>query len=522
MKNNILGCFILFLFVLCSRAQNYKWAQSFEGAGGFVGVDASNNIYVSGIFENTVDFDPGPGTYTLQANFSSDIFLCKYTSAGNFVWAQKLGSNGLDLSYDMAVNKTGICLVSNYAYSFARYNSQGGLLWHKSLTALPCSVALDTLGNAYIAGVFSYTTNFDPGVTNFSMVAKGSSDFFVLKMGINGLIDWIVQLDEEPGVGWPKGISVIVDPQQNVIVSGGFSDTLDVDPGPSVVNLIASTYSDVFLIKLDPNSNLIWSTQFGFPCFNYGGRSVVTDKSGNIYTGLQSDSDVVISKFLPSGQIQWHRTFGGQGVDGVCSISVDKNKSVYTSGYFNQTVDFDPGQGTYVLSSFNNTHNDAFISGLDSMGNFQCAARIGNQLDDGHTSITVDNVGDLVLTGSFADNIDLDPGTGAETFTSVPKGNSAYLLKLQSCSFPFITDIQSQKTLSEVVISPNPSEGNILIKSEELIQEINVFDQLGRLCFHENSNATILEINLSGLDKGWYNLILEGEEVKVAKKVLLR
>src|SRR5438552_13354363 len=42
-------------------------------------------------FYDTADFDPGPGTYNLTSAGSSDIFISKLDSAGNFTWAKRLG-----------------------------------------------------------------------------------------------------------------------------------------------------------------------------------------------------------------------------------------------------------------------------------------------------------------------------------------------------------------------------------------------------------------------------------------------
>lgn len=109
-------------------AGNFAWAQTIGGpeadAANAVVIDPlGNNVYITGLFQGEVDFDPGAGVYNLTA-LSNDIFICKLTSAGNFAWALKYGGAALD---------EGLSLF--------------------------CSAA----GNLYATGRFTDVTDFDPG-----------------------------------------------------------------------------------------------------------------------------------------------------------------------------------------------------------------------------------------------------------------------------------------------------------------------------------------------------------------------
>jgi len=74
------------------------WSRSF-GAEGFqydgvsITVDGNGNVYTTGSFSGTADFDPGSGTYNLTATSSQDIFISKLNTSGDFVWAKALGGN---------------------------------------------------------------------------------------------------------------------------------------------------------------------------------------------------------------------------------------------------------------------------------------------------------------------------------------------------------------------------------------------------------------------------------------------
>src|SRR5437867_570055 len=90
-----------------ARAQDFVWAKqlggSFSDIGLSIAVDSSGNVYTTGIFQGTADFDPGPGTYNLtSASSTFDVFISKLDSAGNFVWARRLGGANVDEGFFIA------------------------------------------------------------------------------------------------------------------------------------------------------------------------------------------------------------------------------------------------------------------------------------------------------------------------------------------------------------------------------------------------------------------------------------
>src|SRR5204863_9713769 len=100
MKTKISLLVLSFLFSLqtFSQAPNCLWAQSIGGTtvgwvGSSVALDASGNIYTTGNFSGTADFDPGPGVFNLTAT-GSGMFISKLDASGNFVWAKTMGGAG--------------------------------------------------------------------------------------------------------------------------------------------------------------------------------------------------------------------------------------------------------------------------------------------------------------------------------------------------------------------------------------------------------------------------------------------
>ena len=69
---------------ISSNLTNYSNART-------VGVDAQGNVYSAGLFSNTMDFDPGPGLFTITSGTAhSSIYILKLDAAGNFVWAKQI------------------------------------------------------------------------------------------------------------------------------------------------------------------------------------------------------------------------------------------------------------------------------------------------------------------------------------------------------------------------------------------------------------------------------------------------
>jgi len=71
------------------QTADFQWAKSIGGTGVELGqsitTDASGNVYITGYYEGTVDFDPGSATFNLTSNGVADIFIQKLDALGNFI-----------------------------------------------------------------------------------------------------------------------------------------------------------------------------------------------------------------------------------------------------------------------------------------------------------------------------------------------------------------------------------------------------------------------------------------------------
>ncbi|MEQ8908604.1 MAG: SBBP repeat-containing protein [Vicingaceae bacterium] len=374
---------------------HFLWAKAFGGngyGGNSIVIDAVGNIYTTGYFAGTVDFDPRAGIANLVSNGGFDIFVQKMDASGNFLWAKSFGGYKRVEGYSIAVDASGNVyttglfsdtadfdpgagiynLGSNGLYDIfvQKMDPSGNFLWAKAFgspfRAQGNSIATDASGNVYTTGNFFGTVDFDPGAGIANLTAVGGRDIFVQKMDASGNFLWAKAFG---GSGVDYGVSITVDASGNVYTTGRFESTVDFDPGAGIANLISAGSSDIFVQKLDATGNLLWAKSFGGFAFDVG-NSIAVDASGNVYTAgsfqLTVDfdpgpgianlisagvSDIFIQKMDASGNFLWAKAFGGYGYDGGTSLAVDALGHVYTTGYFGNTVDFDPGAGTANLSS---------------------------------------------------------------------------------------------------------------------------------------------------------------------------
>ncbi|MFT7608450.1 MAG: Tfp pilus assembly protein PilZ, partial [Candidatus Aldehydirespiratoraceae bacterium] len=225
-------------FVWATRAGGTDWDQ---GLG--VAVDSVGNVYITGDFYGTADFDPDPvATFNLTSAGSTDVFVQKLDSSGNFVWATRAGGISPDVGY---------------------------------------GVGVDSVGNVYITGDFYGTADFDPDpVDTFNLTSAGSYDVFVQKLDSSGNFVWATRTGNSSSDG-SRGL--VVDGLGNVYITGNFQGAADFDPDPvDTFNLTSAGSDDVFVQKLDSSGDFVWAIRIGGTDYDYG-LGVAVDGVGNVY-----------------------------------------------------------------------------------------------------------------------------------------------------------------------------------------------------------------------------------------------
>ena len=288
------------------------------------------------------------------------------------------------------------------------------------------SIAVDHLGNTIVCGDWGGTIDFDPDPNDSLIVTTaGFTDAFITKFSPTGDLEWAVTLGAN---GYDEANAVTVDDSGNVIVAGGFQTTVDFDPGPGVMNLTSPGGSNGFVLKLSPTGDLVWVKQLGQTSSSTLPSDIKLDGDAQIFLIGEFNGtvdfdpgpdtlylssflwDVFVAKLDVAGDLIWVKQIGGTGNDYGEEIGVDAAGNVALTGYFRNTVDFDPGPGTANLVSAGN--DDIFIAKLDSAGEYMWAHRYGDNFEDRGYGIDVDDMGNVFATGFFRKTVDFDPGPG--------------------------------------------------------------------------------------------------------------
>ena len=218
------------------------------------------------------------------------------------------------------------------------------------------------------------------------------------------------------GAGHESSKSVAVDDLGNSVITGYIDGPVDLGGGP----LASGDYDDIFVAKFDPDGNHLWSQ--GFPgAGSYDqGHGVAVDGSGNVFiTGefrntidlgggpltSAGDDDIFVAKFDPDGNHLWSQRFGGPYAQQGLSVAVDGPGNVFVAGDFYGSVDF--GGGPLTSAHF----DDIFVVKFDPNGNHLWSQSFGDVGPQNPDDIAVDSSGNLLISGSFAIEVDFGGGS---------------------------------------------------------------------------------------------------------------
>ena len=202
-----------------SSAGDYNWGKGIIGLGAVwssaLERDATGNLYISGRFFNTIDFDPGPGEMILEAVDYSGFnnyngFISQYDSSGNLNWAHKIGEHGYAIVWDMTITDA---------------------------------------NEMYIAGTYKGKPDMDPGPDSLYVDTVVVNDGFISKFDLSGNFQFTETFG---GIGWVESHNIVKDDNNNLYYSGEFTQYSDFDPSDSIDELTAYGFwdTDVYITKL--------------------------------------------------------------------------------------------------------------------------------------------------------------------------------------------------------------------------------------------------------------------------------
>jgi hypothetical protein len=469
---------------------NVLWAKSIGGIGNDisndVSTDATGNVYITGYFTSpTITFGSTTLTNVDNSVNYNDIFIAKFDSSGNVLWAKSAGGNDNDYGY---------------------------------------SISTDASSNVYITGLFGSTAITFGSTTITNTNNTGTSDIFITKYDVSGNVLWARSAG---GADSDYGSSVSTDASGNVYMSGNFN-SLTITFGSTTLTNADNTGNsqDIFIVKYDAAGNLLWAKSAGGIIFELC-NSVSTDTSGNILITGSFDSptisfgstiltnanntgnipDIFITKYNSAGNVLWAKSAGGTSSDGGSCVSTDASGNIYMSGvFYSPNITF--GSTTLTITD-TTSYSDIFIAKYDVSGNVLWAKSAGSTYNDKGISVSADTSGNAYITGYFQSAIIT---FGSTTLTNASSNFADIFIAKYSGTG---TELEEMFGNNDLKISPNPANGKFTINLKFKVQsaKLLIVDVYGKEVYTTQINTEITEVDLSGIAKGLY-FVNVGDVVK--------
>ncbi|MBI3239731.1 MAG: T9SS type A sorting domain-containing protein [Flavobacteriia bacterium] len=469
------------------------WTKTVGGSlsdfGYSIKIDQQGNVFVAGMFESIVDFNPDSEIEMRNSHGSYDAFLLKLDADGNFLWVNTFGGS----DYDRCT-----------------------------------SIVLDASSNVFLAGSFQNSVDFDQSANSAQYSCAGAFDAFLMKVDENGNFNWVKTIG---GSLYDHGNSLAIDDAYNLYLTGEFVGAVDFDPSDSVFNMTCEISSRCYVLKLDSDGDFVWAKSFASDVVSVG-YSISVSNDGEVFIagGFQgilncdpnsvNENDTVVCNggwdmFVISldsnGSYLWGKSIGSEDGDKVNSIFFDRNSMhVYLTGYTSQPTDFDPGSDQYILNA---QYGAAFILKLDINGNFNFAKNIQDETGGSFGErIATDINGNIYLIGTFGGTSNFGINQ-TSIILSADDGSDAFVLKLGNTTG--IEDEQ-QKSFS---VYPNSFNSEVIIE-HDYTNSINgtIVNAQGTIVSFFEATIGKTSLDLRNLPQGVY-FVKMSESDKIVKLI---
>lgn len=475
----------------------FQWIISLEDlAGGIVyprniATDSLGNIYISGNFNSSIDFDPSASNTILTTISFDDIFVAKYNSAGVFQWAFSIGGNSYDQVYNMVVDNQHVYICGNYSTGadfdpsatvnspqypagcsgcyLAKYTPAGQLVWVKVYTGLPTAaggasffgLSLDSNKDLLISGNYSGTVDFDPGSGIDTVSCYGSSmnanGFFGRFSAQDGSVSFLKILEMDSSTGFL--FEIHADHNDNIYVCGYFAGVLDADPAAPVVQHVAA---------INPNNSAY-------------------------------NTDVFIARYDSQGSYLWSGMISGLKNEYYYGGSVDDQNNLVVCGTFADTVDFDPGTGMFPMIAPGSGFTDGFLAKYNTQGALIYAFPVSSGVNDCAWSVDAFS-NRLTVGGMYGPIADFNPGPVLQNAIAVTSSQTNYFVAHYYDTVTTV-GIPALPTMNPLVkLYPVPAREELHISGIEAT-EYSIRNIFGEIVLSGSSEEII---SLRGLADGVY------------------
>jgi len=537
MLKNI-SAFVIFVFIgVTVCAQSFEWVRSGgeieRDAGRAVCVDDEGNVIIAGYFSGKVTFDT-----LYQGRGTDDAFITKFNAAGDLLWVKTLGGPLEDLAYGIDTDKDGniyvtgdfdslIIIENRVLFSsggkdvfIAKFNSNGDLLWAERAGGMGFdsgnAIAVDKEGSVYVTGKFENFAAFGTEV----VTSNGFFDVFFAKYDTDGNLVW---LKSSGGVKEDVGLGIAIDTFNNCYATGYFHDVVDFEVA---VLSTPSTSSEIFVLKIDSVGEYDFAVQAGSLRGDVA-YAIAVDVNRNSYiTGYFADiaffeshsvtavanNDVFVAKYSAKGVCLWVKSAGGRLLDIGTGIDVAEDGSVYITGVIDTIAFFETD--TVFLSR----KDDVFIAKYDRNGNYQWVKTAGGVNSQIPLALCIGHNKDVYITGYYYAQLDF-----GDTIIYQPNDADIFLAKLYD---PLLSVFEKQQETISVNLFPNPAWSSIHAESASFLnKELNIAitDISGKTVYEtvKYIDDTSIEIDVSAFNNGLYLLQMVSDNFSATQRLVI-
>ncbi len=470
---------------------SYAWTKRIGGTSydyvNSMAVASDGNIFLGGAFFGTVDFDAGAGTDNHTAASSSDSFITKYDSSGNFVWAKTLSSsssasaNGLSISSD------------NYLY---------------------------------ITGFFKGNADFDPGVgTDIkTAVSTGNGDSYIQKLDLDGVYVWSRAFGGTNAQGtYANKLDVDTN---GVYATGKFAGTVDFDGTGGTDNKVSTGTSDMFVTRYNTDGSYGW-TKIYLAANNVDPNSIKLDSLGNIYVGgyfynstIDFDDGVgtdnksssgyegFFLKYNSAGTYQWSRVIASSAyANYIYDLDFDSSNNVYISGESQKPSSNAPGAQDYTF----------YFAQYNPSGTLQWSKSFINNYSTGQFSaIVLRNDTDIFLAGTYYGSTDFDDTGDFATIDVGVNNNSAVFAKYSIGSRYQISGLDAALDAKKRITGADYYWLNVETSAPDGVKG----DSVPLAITKGTSAIAYVSTDMSSQDRNWSNITADTDSTTVPKSFL--
>lgn len=488
-----------------------------------LGVDSSNNVYISGQYLATISIISSDGSTftTLATTGLNDAFLVKYNSSGIAQWAARVGGTGgagatNEISYACAVDSDGNAYIGGNGTAIifnsdgttfrtlatgpaflVKYNTSGFGQWAFPLAGTGASIRgieVDSSKNVYVSG------NLGSETANLAILNSDGSTFInrvgpiaVIKYDTNGIGKWVQMIRNITTSTAGTSLIVSASPQGDVCLVGasGSGSTVQIfntDQTPyKFLNILSSTA--VYIVKYSSTATPLWATQIASVSYVEAGYGIKTDSAGNVYvnglTGNGTTADVYnangtlytsipnagnrdtyIVKYNSSGTGQWTARIASANADSAYALTVDPSDNVIlgASSFSVAPTIYSSDNTTLTPGPTNSGGTDVYVVKYNSNGIAQWFGTLASTGEEYVYTTTSDSSGNVYITGHFAGTITVS-GTGGSSLTPLAQAGSGdvFIAKWSSTGVALWVARVSSTTADYGIGAATDSSGNVYI-----------------------------------------------------------